>query len=586
MAAQAWLETVAELIAGLKQAIVVLNQPAGSGFVPVATWPAESTASRALMTATDGAVRSGRLVVETVQPRADEKTGEVAFAYPILIDGRVRGAAAVEIAQDADRDLRLAIDQLAWSSGWLETVVRRRTVVPADRLATAVELLATSLHHRRFQDAATAVATELAGMLGCERVSIGFMKGRHVRVRALSNSASFGQKANLVRAIEAAMAEAVDQQAPIVFPVATEARPLVVRAHGELFNALGTGPICTVPLAEGRRVLGALTLEKPEGENFDAATVQLCEHVAALLGPILEVKRREDRWLTAKAWDAFTTKLHHLIGPRHTGLKIASAAALVVGAFLLFAEGEYRVSADANLEGVVQRSVAVPIAGYLAEANVRAGDVVREGQLLALLDDRDLRLEKLKSVSQRAKQEREYSEALSKHERAKAQILRTQMDQATAQIELIEEQLRRLRITAPFDGYVVSGDLSQSLGAPVERGNVLFEIAPLNKYRVILKVDERDIGDIREAQTGRLMLSAEPDVPHRIRVAKITPISTAEEGRNYFRVEATLDGGVPAGLRPGMKGVGKIVIDDRRYAWIWTHRIVHWAKMLAWSWWP
>jgi multidrug resistance efflux pump len=197
-----------------------------------------------------------------------------------------------------------------------------------------------------------------------------------------------------------------------------------------------------------------------------------------------------------------------------------------------------------------------------------------------------LRLEKLKWVSQRAKQEREYSEALSKHERAKAQILRTQMDQATAQIELIEEQLRRLRITAPFEGYVVSGDLSQSLGAPVERGNVLFEIAPLNKYRVILKVDERDISDIREAQTGRLMLSAEPDVAHRIRVAKITPISTAEEGRNYFRVEATIDGGVPAGLRPGMKGVGKIVIDDRRYAWIWTHRIVHWAKMLAWSWWP
>src|SRR5262249_18267949 len=201
------------------------------------------------------------------------------------------------------------------------------------------------------------------------------------------------------------------------------------------------------------------------------------------------VKRRDDRWLAAKAGDSLATKLRQLIGPRHTTLKLASAAVLLAGAFLLFAEGGYRVSADATVEGVIQRSVAVPIAGYLAEANVRAGDVVREGQLLALLDDRDLRLEKLKWVSQRAKQEREYSEALSKHERAKAQILRTQMDQATAQVELIEEQLRRLRITAPFDGYVVSGDLSQSLGAPVERGNVLFEIAPLNKFRVILKVD-------------------------------------------------------------------------------------------------
>ena len=34
-------------------------------------------------------------------------------------------------------------------------------------------------------------------------------------------------------------------------------------------------------------------------------------------------------------------------------------------------------------------------------------------------------------------------------------------EQAEAQVALIEEQLRRVQITAPFDGIVVSGDLSQ-----------------------------------------------------------------------------------------------------------------------------
>ena len=45
-------------------------------------------------------------------------------------------------------------------------------------------------------------------------------------------------------------------------------------------------------------------------------------------------------------------------------------------------------------------------------------------------------------------------------------------------------------------GLVVSGDLSQSVGAAVQRVQLLFEIAPLNAYRVMLNVDESQIGEI------------------------------------------------------------------------------------------
>src|SRR5262249_35711713 len=181
---------------------------------------------------------------------------------------------------------------------------------------------------------------------------------------------------------------------------------------------------------------------------------------------------------------------------------------------------------------------------------------------------------------------REYTDAMSKHERAKAQILQTQIEQATAQIDLLDEQLSRLRILAPFDGYVITGDLSQALGAPLERGNVLFEVAPLNEYRVLLKVDERDVNVIKINQKGELALTASPDKALPIHITRITPISTAEEGRNFFRVDAGIDGEVPAGLRPGLQGVGKVMIDRRRYVWIWTHRITHWFRMTLWSWLP
>jgi hypothetical protein len=64
-------------------------------------------------------------------------------------------------------------------------------------------------------------------------------------------------------------------------------------------------------------VLGALVLELPAGAEFDARTVELCEHAALLVGPVLDVKRREDRWLSRRPWDSALTQWRHLVGPRH-----------------------------------------------------------------------------------------------------------------------------------------------------------------------------------------------------------------------------------------------------------------------------
>ncbi|MCH7944737.1 MAG: HlyD family efflux transporter periplasmic adaptor subunit [Armatimonadetes bacterium] len=255
-------------------------------------------------------------------------------------------------------------------------------------------------------------------------------------------------------------------------------------------------------------------------------------------------------------------------------------------AFFSLAMADYRITADATLEGSVHRAIAAPISGYLAEANVRAGDVVAKGDVMARLDERDLRLERLKWMTQRSKQQREYSEALANHDRAQMSILTSLIEQADAQIDLIDEQLDRTRIVAPFSGFVVAGDLSQSLGAPVDRGDVLFEIAPLHSYRVILEVDEREIGDIEIGQTGELALSGLPRESLSVEVSRITPISTSEDGRNFFRVEARLLGEASDKLRPGMEGVGKVFVDRRKLVWIWTYKIVHWMRMFYWSWWP
>lgn len=584
--AAAWLEIQCRMTGDVVCGVVVLGAPDKGPFLPVAFWPEESDVSLKLsnlaelvMDERKGAVRKGRLS----DSGADDAHDTV--AYPLLVDEQLCGVVAIEVLHRSEEQLRTIMRHLQWGCAWLEVLVRRKTFTDKDRLASVLDLVAVCLEHEHYQAAATAFVTELATLLSCERVSIGHLRGSHTRVQAFSHSAEFSKKTNLIRTIGAAMDEAVDQQDLLLYPSPPDNQPRAMQAHAQLAGKYGADSICTVPLSENGKMTGALTLERSGGESFDARDAELCKHIGALAGPVLESKRKDDRWLIVKAWDAGHDLLAKLIGPRHVGFKLAAAAILCVILFLLFAKGEYRVSADAVLEGTIQRVVSAPITGYIAEANVRAGDIVHKGEVLCSLDDKDLRLEHAKWQGQKVERLREYSKALAEGDRAQVRILGAQLEQAETQIALLDEYLARTRIVAPIDGLVVTGDLSQSLSAPVERGQVLFEVAPLDSYRVILKVDEREISQLSVGMQAQLALAGLPGETLPMTVDKITPVSVAEEGRNYFRVEAALQQALEK-LRPGMEGVGKITVEQRSQAWIWTHKTIYWFRLWLWSWWP
>jgi RND family efflux transporter MFP subunit len=343
--------------------------------------------------------------------------------------------------------------------------------------------------------------------------------------------------------------------------------------------------VLSVPLSSGGRPVGALTLERNQGPDFDADSVSLCEAAGALLGPVLQGKLEAERWFGGRVVDVLAEFRDKLIGPRRPALKLGTALAVIAALVLTFADGEFRLSAKTAIEGEVQRAAVAPFEGFIAEALVRAGDNVRQGQVLAVLDDRDLKLDHVKWESEKEQTARKHREALAKHDRTASRILAAQLAQAEAQLALTEEKLARTRLVAPFDGVVVAGDLSQMLGAPVEQGKVLFELAPLDSYRVVLKLDERDMAYVAVGQRGELALTGLTGHTLAFTVKSVTSVSTPQEGRNFFRVEAQLDN-ASAPLRPGMEGVGKIVAGERRLAWIWTRAFADWLRIAFWSWMP
>jgi RND family efflux transporter MFP subunit len=588
-----WLALQCAMVKGVSAGVVLLgaaaeNQP----FTPVAFWPNAQHNLKHLAEVAERALQERRCLIlkRTAQSDSGAASRErYDIAYPITVANRICAVVALDVDPRPQAQLADVMRQLQWGAAWMEVLFHRgkrlEDSAPQERLQAVVDTMATIAGQERFQGAAVAFVTALATRLECDRVSLGFVRDGRVRVQALSHSAQFGKDTNLIHAIGNAMDEAFDQQAVVVYPGFTDARAQLTRAHAELARQYGNGAICSIPLSAHGQIVGVLTVERPAERPIAQGMVELCEAIAALAGPVLEVQRRDDRWLLGKVVDASRTQLEHLIGPGHIALKLAVFGVAALLLFFIFVKGDYRVTAKTVIEPAVRRAVVVAFNGYIAEAPARAGDLIRKGQLLARLDDRELRLERSKWLSQQEQSVKQYYEALGTRNAAQVQILTAQIDQAKAQVALIEDQLARTQVVAPFDGVVVTGDLSQSLGAPVERGQVLFEVAPLDAYRIILQVDERDIADVKVAQHGDLVLSGFPNEPLPLVVEKLTPVSTASEGRNYFRVEAKLKN-VPERLRPGMEGVGKIEIDRRRLIWIWTHEITDRLRLKLWQWMP
>ncbi|MCC6472553.1 MAG: efflux RND transporter periplasmic adaptor subunit [Burkholderiales bacterium] len=584
-----WLLIQCHAVGGVSDGVLLLLQPGAKSFVPVAFYPENPVDRAHLARITERTLQEGRGILEPQEPAGEQGQPRYQLAYPVRVDGEVKGVVAVEIDWRAEAQLQAAMRDLQWGSGWLEVLLRRHAD-PAQaerlRLKLALDLVATLVEPADLKQCAAAFATELAVRLGCDRVSLGLFRGARVEVRGVSHSPQFEPRANLLRAIEGAMEEAIDQAQTVVFPADAGGPPVVCRAHEALLRETGSGGVGSFPLMHDGEPVGALTLEKPPGGRLDAATLEVCEAVAAVAGPVVALRSAGESSLAAHAGRSTWNLWERLAGRGHAGFKLGAAALLAIALFLGLAAGEYRISANSTLEGAVMRAVSAPINGYVKEAGLRAGDTVKEGQVIGRFEDRELVLERAKLQSQYEQYSTQYRDALSQRDATQARIARAQMAQAEAQLALVEEQLERTRMSAPFDGVIVSGDLSQSLGAPVERGQVLFEIAPLHGFRVVLQVDERDIAHVAVGQEGELTVTSMPGERHRFTVTRVTPVNTAREGRNFFRVEARLDAAAAARLRPGMEGVGKIRIERRKLVWIWTHGFTDWVRLWAWSWLP
>jgi multidrug resistance efflux pump len=588
----AWLALMCQQLGTVAAGVVLLQAPGAETFAPVALWPDAPRDLSRFGAVAQTALGEARGVVQRAGEQANAPWH---VAYPLRSGSVVLGAVALEIPACPEAQVHALLRRLHWGLGCMHERLAKRFLTATEgklqRIGSVLEVVSVVLGRGSLREALLEITNLVARELAASRAAIGLAERSAIRIAAISDAAWFENNAGTVKSYVAAMEEALDRLAVVTYPAAAGAADPEAAAlgaapeHAGLVRATGARSAVSAPLLVGARCVGVLTVEWDRDAAPPSTDLDWLDALAGLLPAAIEQKRKAERNVVARLRDDLRWLAARFFGPRHLAWKLTGALAAVAIAALAFVDTEYRVRAKTVIEGEVQRAAVAPFGGYVAEAYVRAGDVVSEGQVLYALEDHDLVLERDRWASEREQRLRELRVAMAEHDLTQVQIVGAQARQAEAQLALVEEKLTRSRVQAPFDGIVISGDLSQLIGSPVEPGEKLFEIAPLADYRVILQVDENDVRDVHVGQSGRLLVAGIAGEALPFSVSKVTPVASAADGRNFFRVEARLDS-APVSLRPGMQGVGKIDTGERRLWWVVTHDFTDWLRIALWRWTP
>ncbi len=500
-------------------------------------------------------------------------------------------------SKDAIRSTLAMAEVLAgYVHGHAARAALRRTQTASFAFDLATRLIASINTSPNFKGACLQLVNELAKQFGLDRVAIGWVRNDTVRTQAISDTEFFDRRMAMLVKLEAAMDECLDQEQPIVFPQPAAdgaggdvlLAQAIVHAHRELAAGNARLKLCSLPLRIDDDVVGVVLLEAASDQPIDINTVELLQAAMDLVSPVLRLRKSDDRMLPVRAWDSAVKAAAWAVGPKHTVWKAAGLALMCAMIFVTLYTKTYRVGADATLEPRTRRIVSVPFDAQLRRLmpDIEPGRKVTKGQVLAELDTTEYELSLASANAKLYQAEKAAAAARQERDQAKVAGYEEQAKAALAEAKAYRYRIERSQIVSPMDGEIIAGDLKERVGSTLKLGDPLFQIASMDEFVVVAKVDERDIALVREgfAQRGgkgQIATRTRPAEPFDIAIERIIPLAQAAEGKNIFEVRGKLIG-TADWLRPGMEGVAKFDTQDRSLLWIGTRRIIDAVRMWWW----
>ncbi len=247
---------------------------------------------------------------------------------------------------------------------------------------------------------------------------------------------------------------------------------------------------------------------------------------------------------------------------------------------------ESEVSATGTVNAVTMVQVGSQVSGTIKELHADFNSVVKEGQIIALLDQKtfsaqreqakanlinvmanvdkakaDLvdkkqkfdRLIKLFKEGLTSQSDRDSAEAVYLASEAQLKSAEAQVEQYKASLELTEVTLEYTVIKSPVDGIVISRnvDTGQTVAASFQTPTLFTIAKDLTKMQVNTNVDEADIGAVKAAQEAQFTVDAYPELLFKGTVTQIRNAPVVIQNVVTYDVIIDVDNN-ELKLKPGM----------------------------------
>lgn len=546
-------------------------------------------------------------------------TGCLLILCPITVAGETK--AVIEILQRPDsppeaRDGFLNfLDELCHHAA--EFHLRRELHQFRERtvLWARFEAFSHRVHSKvDLRETAFTIVNESRSVIGCERVSLAEVRGKHCRILAVSGVDTLNSRANSIRCLNALVAAAVATNEP--FWYAGQAGEIAPQVEAPLQAYLDESParlLAIVPLYAGvddtnqerDAMLGALVVERFDGACDDEMQRRIgavCGHAALALNNALDYRNLPTLPIVGPL---IAARRRHRAGWKPRWL-IGAAVVLLVLAALVLIPADFRVESTGELRPSSRFHVFAPADGTVRinQLPVSKRSQVGRNEIVAVLKSAPLEMQhnqiwgELQTVEKQldaVRNERFGRESpdgtrksRSSELTARTQELEQQRESLRERLKLLEARKRELTVRSPVSGEVLTWDVVRRLeGRPVRQGQILMSVAKLDgSWEVLLRVPERDIGYVLDAQRrlrSDLAVTFEtanqPGTVHRARIRRVsTATQIGSDGRSIVFVTLGVDDSSGIPLRPGTTVSARIHCGTRSIGYVWFHDVIDAAR--------
>ena len=178
--------------------------------------------------------------------------------------------------------------------------------------------------------------------------------------------------------------------------------------------------------------------------------------------------------------------------------------------------------------------------GKVSKVNVKSGDWVNKGEVIAVLKNSDL-TDELKTAHQNL---------------TDAQM---SLSEAESNLEDRVEAAQDYILTSPINGTILTKDYTVGDTVGGQNATTMMVIADMSKMKFTISVDELDISKISLGQSVQVTADALENQRLQGKITSVSKLGTASNGVTTYPIEVTID--EPGDLMPGMNVSAQIIVE-------------------------